>query len=908
MGVVNLRGNIIRAFLIVSLIVSTIGVAGVSIASPEPVIRVEPNFNTAWVGETFTVDITITNVVNLYSWEFRMSFNDHRMDTWTGDGVKKSFVTSEKPVAVDSEEVYVNRTRFLKPARYTIDYNTGAITFTVAPGLGVEIKVIYLIPSLIPPILEVVNVTEGPFLKSAGDTSWSMMPPYIDNYRGTVKASDVLWLYPDQGATGNGVLCSITFKVKDVERAHGGKTTLHFLDALLFTYDGSMLVLIEPHTAEDGLFTNVHDIAVVDVKPSNTSVLLDDSVNISVTVANEGDFPETFDVTTQWNIGALHDVIGTQSVTNLDDGTSTTLPFTWDTTGICTGTYTISAEASVVAREIDTADNTFIYGEVTVFHPDAPEADFTPSSWKPMINETVTFNASASSDPNGWIVSWDWDFNDGNVGSGEVVSHAYTEAGIYNVTLTVEDNDGLRNIVWKPVKVLNPPVASFTYSSKPEAPLELTFVSTSTPDGGSIVDYSWDFGDDTTGTGANVTHTYAGAGNYKVTLNVTDSEGLTDSTTQIVTIQEKHDVAVVSVKIPERQKSVWVGESVSITINVRNEGTGTETFNVTTYYDDHIIKNQTVTNLKSGRSQELTVPWYTTNVPAGEYVITAEAILAGDENPTNDKNATTTISVNVADVAITSVTASPTTVLAGDLLNITIVVRNEGTSDVGSFLVEIYSSNATHRNMKIVDITIPGLTSGREKTVSRNWNATEYRFYWDTIESRISPGTYTLSAKASAVEGESEIDTDDNVFPRGDIPPINVTVGASLISISANPATTTVGSKTIIHGTIAPVRPSVNVTIHYRLVGNETWNTLETLPTNENSTYSYKWKPQTEGTYEVKASWEGDNNTLPSESETVTIKVNPAPNVFLYVVAAVGIIVMAATAIYLLRVRKLKPT
>lgn len=59
-----------------------------------------------------------------------------------------------------------------------------------------------------------------------------------------------------------------------------------------------------------------------------------------------------------------------------------------------------------------------------------------------LIGQEITFDASSSTDPDGEIVSYSWKFGDGNVGEGKVVTHAYTQAGEYNVRLTVMDNDG----------------------------------------------------------------------------------------------------------------------------------------------------------------------------------------------------------------------------------------------------------------------------------------------------------------------------------------------------------------------------------------------------------------------------------------------------------------------------------
>jgi len=58
----------------------------------------------------------------------------------------------------------------------------------------------------------------------------------------------------------------------------------------------------------------------------------------------------------------------------------------------------------------------------------------------------VNFDGSASYDPDGMIVSYEWDFNDGNTSSGMVVSHQFSETGRYEVMLTVEDDDGAFSI------------------------------------------------------------------------------------------------------------------------------------------------------------------------------------------------------------------------------------------------------------------------------------------------------------------------------------------------------------------------------------------------------------------------------------------------------------------------------
>ena len=82
-----------------------------------------------------------------------------------------------------------------------------------------------------------------------------------------------------------------------------------------------------------------------------------------------------------------------------------------------------------------------------------PVADFTFSPEFPFVNETVVFNASLSFDPDGRIVSYEWDFGDGINGTGEIVNHSYSEAGNYTVMLTVKDERGAKNSTMKVICV-----------------------------------------------------------------------------------------------------------------------------------------------------------------------------------------------------------------------------------------------------------------------------------------------------------------------------------------------------------------------------------------------------------------------------------------------------------------------
>jgi len=200
-----------------------------------------------------------------------------------------------------------------------------------------------------------------------------------------------------------------------------------------------------------------------------------------------------------------------------------------------------------------------------------PEASFTFSPASPEVDEPVTFDASTSTDYNGQIVYYAWNFGDGTQGGGEINTHTYTSAGNYTVSLTVRDNDGLIDGITKTITVRpkgEAPEASFTYTpTTPQMNTPVTFnAGASTDPDGNIVSYAWNFGDQTTGLGVTTTHTSSSVGTYTVTssvgtytvtLTVTDNDGQTDSITHTITIVEPQpqppNAAFTSQHRPRRQ-------------------------------------------------------------------------------------------------------------------------------------------------------------------------------------------------------------------------------------------------------------------------------------------------------------------------------------------------------------------
>ena len=158
------------------------------------------------------------------------------------------------------------------------------------------------------------------------------------------------------------------------------------------------------------------------------------------------------------------------------------------------------------------------------------------------VDSAVLFDGSGSSDADGSIVSYSWDFGDGGSATGVSPSHIYTSTGTFNVSLTVTDDGGLSDTAGTSATI---GLGNQTPIADPNGPYSGTVGTTigfdgsgsSDPDG-SIVAYSWDFGDGNSGTGINPTHSYAIVGVYNVTLSVVDDAGATDSAGTTASIAE----------------------------------------------------------------------------------------------------------------------------------------------------------------------------------------------------------------------------------------------------------------------------------------------------------------------------------------------------------------------------------
>ena len=225
------------------------------------------------------------------------------------------------------------------------------------------------------------------------------------------------------------------------------------------------------------------------------------------------------------------------------DADGTIASYSWDFgdgTPVATGvtamhTYAAEGQYTVTLTVTDDLGATATTTQVAGAANQPPAAAFTVSSTGARV---VAVDGAASTDPDGSIASYSWDFGDGTpAGSGATATHTYAADGTYTITLTVTDDLGAVATTTHQVVAANQaPTAAFTASTQQTS---LTVdAATSTDADGTIVSYSWDFGDGTPAeTGVSATHVYAAAGTYQVALAVTDDLGATATSTQAVTVE-----------------------------------------------------------------------------------------------------------------------------------------------------------------------------------------------------------------------------------------------------------------------------------------------------------------------------------------------------------------------------------
>jgi LPXTG-motif cell wall-anchored protein len=179
-----------------------------------------------------------------------------------------------------------------------------------------------------------------------------------------------------------------------------------------------------------------------------------------------------------------------------------------------------------------------------------PIADLSAGEpYRGYTDEALWLDGSRSHDPDGFLITWAWDFGDGTTGTGERASHSYSHIGLYSVTLTVWDNQGASATDTTTVQILQSNRApstplirgsrdGFTY-------LKQYYSIVSTDPDNDLLTYTIEWGDGTTNVSPAmssdvsylIAHTWNSSGPYTIHVSVSDGH-LTAFNNLTVTIRE----------------------------------------------------------------------------------------------------------------------------------------------------------------------------------------------------------------------------------------------------------------------------------------------------------------------------------------------------------------------------------
>jgi hypothetical protein len=313
---------------------------------------------------------------------------------------------------------------------------------------------------------------------------------------------------------------------------------------------------------------------------ATTYVPIGQQVKLNATVT----YPDGTTLTTGTGVKSYLIYTGTPTVTH-------TIPLTFDT-GLqhWFGSYTPQTSDPgglwsliVNATDSPTPPNTGSASTAVTLQDRPPVASFTSTPSSAPTGTAITFDGTGSYDLDGTVVSYSWAFGDGATGAGAVVSHSYSLAKIYTVTLTVTDNGGVTGSTSSQVSIGDlPPVVSFTPSPSTAytgQSISLS-ISVSDPDG-TIVSTRVDWGDSIvqlySGAITSASHGYTSTGSstfeiFTIIITGTDNNASYTSTSSQVTINDRVPVP----SFNPSSTSLSTGQNVTLTISATDpDGTVT---------------------------------------------------------------------------------------------------------------------------------------------------------------------------------------------------------------------------------------------------------------------------------------------------------------------------------------------
>jgi PKD repeat protein len=284
------------------------------------------------------------------------------------------------------------------------------------------------------------------------------------------------------------------------------------------------------------------------------------------------------------------------------------------------GSYTVTLTVTGAGG----SDTKTVTDFITASPPAGPTADFSASPTSGGAPLAVSFSDRSSGNP----TEWSWDFGDGATSTAQNPSHTYLIPGSYTVSLTAKNAGGSdTKTVTDYITVSTPVSPTADFSANPtsgSAPLAVSFSDASS---GNPTDWSWDFGDGTTSTAQNPSHTYSGPGTYTVSLTASNLTG-SDTKTRVDYISVIQPTASYrSVVLADGPVSYWrLGDATGTTAaDSAGSNTGSVRSGVTFGVPGALIGDPDASMGFNGTSGYVSVPSSAGLNPTGDLTVEAWA-------------------------------------------------------------------------------------------------------------------------------------------------------------------------------------------------------------------------------------------------------------------------------------------
>ena len=344
-------------------------------ATPTATLYVDPSLSYGDVGESFSVDINVADVDDLYGWQVNMTFNPDVLEV---TDITEGHFLMDQPEGTTGDKRVENEMGWATFSWLTLGQHTGVdgdgILATVELSvlsegeslLNITNSETFLLMITPPPAYAITAI---PHIPENGFFSSLVAPPVAEfTWSPTLPSKNGLVTFNASASSDDEEIVSYKWAFGDGTTEFYTGTNLTAITTHQYTTSGTKDVVLNV-TDNLGLssiktrklsvrFT--HDVAVTDVSLSDAAVTAGETVDIDVTIKNLGEEAESVDVVVYYDETEVE-----TRTTNLAKDESKTLSFSWETTDVAPDDYIVSAEAEIEGEEY-AANNIATGGTVTV--------------------------------------------------------------------------------------------------------------------------------------------------------------------------------------------------------------------------------------------------------------------------------------------------------------------------------------------------------------------------------------------------------------------------------------------------------------------------------------------------------------------------------------------------------------